>query len=672
MDNLGKKMKAKNLLLLLPLLVNSAIAEENIETEEIIVRNYQYDSKESTSPYSIEIHTAKDIKASGSTSVQSYLNQNSSLNMTPNFGGRAKSNIDMRGYGNEAGYQNLVISLDGQRINNIDNSPQFIGQIDINSIDRIEIVKGTGSVRYGDGAMSGVINIYTKSYSGFSLESSIGSAGLKKNTLNAGFSHENFQLSLSATDDKSEGVAARDTNGNKDKFRNKTHTAKLNIDASDDTKLYFGVSNSRVGEFAKGYLLHNKFHEDPKQNSTVAYNTVYNNFDYDNDRYSAGIDHKYNKNLDLNANVYYEDKLYNAFNGGGDKYTKGYFGSNFTGDYKGEGYNLTGGLQYFDGERKSVDKYPGKTSKQNISVFIESNFQPKGLSDKFLFTAGTRREQVNYRNVDTLGKDKTRESLTAFDLGVNYAVSEKLSIFSNINHGFQAPDIDRFFKSAFGTSDPYPYLGREFKGFMKSAKVKTLNIGLNNITNRNKLKVVAFYSDLNNEIVFNPSTFGNENLDNSKKYGLEVQNEFKFNEKTSAKVLYNFIKAKVGKDGNFLSNYKGNDMPGVSQHAIVLNLNHKFSEQGAINITHSWKDESYAINDWANVGILKTPFYNSTDLNVNYDIKNQDYFNNVSVFGGIQNIFEHKNAQTVKGSSTTAYYAYNYKRTWVTGVKIDF
>ena len=64
-------MKTKKVLLLLPLLVNSAIAEKNIETEEIIVRNYQYDSKESTSPYSIEIRAAKDIRATGSTSVQS-------------------------------------------------------------------------------------------------------------------------------------------------------------------------------------------------------------------------------------------------------------------------------------------------------------------------------------------------------------------------------------------------------------------------------------------------------------------------------------------------------------------------------------------------------------------------------------------------------------------------
>ena len=86
----------------------------------------------------------------------------------------------MRGYGSDTGYHNIVISIDGQRINNIDMSAQLLGQIDVNSIDRIEIVKGTGSVSYGDGAMAGVINIYTKKYSGFSLESSIGSSGLKK------------------------------------------------------------------------------------------------------------------------------------------------------------------------------------------------------------------------------------------------------------------------------------------------------------------------------------------------------------------------------------------------------------------------------------------------------------------------------------------------------------
>ena len=651
--------------LLLVCLVTQINAETKIDTEEIIVYKYQNNSKESVSPYSIEIHTAKEINASGSTSIQSYLSQHSSLNISPNFGDRSKASIDMRGYGSETGYQNIVISIDGQRINNIDMSAQLLGQIDVNSIDRIEIVKGTGSVTYGDGAMAGIINIYTKKYSGFSLESSIGSSGLKKNILNAGFTHKKFNLSLSAVDDKSEGHSARDSKGNKDRFKNKTQTVKLFVNAKKDTKLKFDISSSRINQFVVGPISHSEFYDDPKQNS----GNTYNNYDIDNDRYGLGIKHKFNNKFNLNTDFYYEDKTYNALNAAGDIYDKGYFGANFIADYIGEVYNLKGGLQYFNGERKSVTKWPGKTSKQNISFFMESNFQPKGLSDKFLFSAGIRKEKVNYRHVDTAAIHKTDELLTAWDLGVNYAVNSKLSIFSNINHGFQAPDIDRFFVSVWDSSPPWAWLRRDFKGFMKASKVNTLNVGLNNITDRNKFKVTTFYSDVKNEFVLDNSTFINQNLDNSKKYGVEIQNKFKLNDKTNANVLYNFIKAKIGKDNNSSKFIDGNDMPGVPNHTLVLNLDHKFSGQGTINISHTWKDEAYAMLDWENDNIQKQPYYSSTDLNVNYDIRNQNAFNKLSIFGSIQNIFEHKNALVV---GTDNYYPFNFKRTWVAGLKIDF
>ena len=651
--------------LLLVCLATQINAETKIDTEEIIIYKYQNNSKESVSPYSIEIHTAKEINASGSTSIQSYLSQHSSLNISPNFGDRSKASIDMRGYGSETGYQNIVISIDGQRINNIDMSAQLLGQIDVNSIDRIEIVKGTGSVSYGDGAMAGVINIYTKKYSGFSLESSIGSSGLKKNILNAGFTHKKFNLSLSAVDDKSEGHSARDSKGNKDRFKNKTQTVKLFVNAKKDTKLKFDVSSSRINQFVVGPISHSEFYDDPKQNS----GNTYNNYDIDNDRYGLGIKHKFNNKLNLNTDFYYENKTYNALNAAGDIYDKGYFGTNFIANYIGEVYSLKGGLQYFNGERKSVTKWPGKTSKQNISFFMESNFQPKGLSDKFLFSAGIRKEKVNYRHVDTAAIHKTDELLTAWDLGVNYAVNSKLSIFSNINHGFQAPDIDRFFVSIWDSSPPWAWLRRDFKGFMKASKVNTLNVGLNNITDRNKFKVTTFYSDVKNEFVLDNSTFINQNLDNSKKYGVEIQNKFKLNDKTNANVLYNFIKAKIGKDNNSSKFIDGNDMPGVPNHTLVLNLDHKFSGQGTINISHTWKDKAYAMLDWENDNTQKQPYYSSTDLNVNYDIRNQNAFNKLSVFGSIQNIFEHKNALVVGNDN---YYPFNFKRTWVTGLKIDF
>ncbi|MEZ4694112.1 MAG: TonB-dependent receptor plug domain-containing protein [Aliarcobacter sp.] len=46
-------------------------------------------------------------------------------------------------------------------MNNIDSAPQLLSSIPIDSIEKIEILKGTGSVQFGDGANAGVINIIT-------------------------------------------------------------------------------------------------------------------------------------------------------------------------------------------------------------------------------------------------------------------------------------------------------------------------------------------------------------------------------------------------------------------------------------------------------------------------------------------------------------------------------
>ena len=71
------------------------------------------------------------------------------------------SRIDMRGFG-EAGISNTLIMVDGRRLNQIDMSGADMAQIDIRSVDQIEIIRGANSVLYGDNATGGVINIITK------------------------------------------------------------------------------------------------------------------------------------------------------------------------------------------------------------------------------------------------------------------------------------------------------------------------------------------------------------------------------------------------------------------------------------------------------------------------------------------------------------------------------
>src|SRR5690606_12394155 len=73
----------------------------------------------------------------------------------------ALATVDMRGFGATAA-QNTLILVDGRRLNDIDQSGVQWASIPLDAIERIEIVRGSGAVQYGDGASAGAINIITR------------------------------------------------------------------------------------------------------------------------------------------------------------------------------------------------------------------------------------------------------------------------------------------------------------------------------------------------------------------------------------------------------------------------------------------------------------------------------------------------------------------------------
>ena len=70
--------------------------------------------------------------------------------------------------------------------------------ISINNIDRIEITKGSGSVRFGDGAQAGTIQLYTRDTTETTLEYSLGNYGHQSQSLTTGYSGENYIISASS------------------------------------------------------------------------------------------------------------------------------------------------------------------------------------------------------------------------------------------------------------------------------------------------------------------------------------------------------------------------------------------------------------------------------------------------------------------------------------------
>ncbi len=69
--------------------------------------------------------------------------------------------VDIRGMG-ETASSNVLVMVDGFRLNPPDLAGPDFSTIAIDEIERIEIVRGAASVVYGSGAVGGVINIVTK------------------------------------------------------------------------------------------------------------------------------------------------------------------------------------------------------------------------------------------------------------------------------------------------------------------------------------------------------------------------------------------------------------------------------------------------------------------------------------------------------------------------------
>ena len=642
-------------IILLSVVSSCTLFAETLETKKIIVPGDQYIAQEIASTSSKEIYTAKDISRSGSSSLFNFLSQHTSLNILPSSGNKSAPLIDIRGYGIESGYQNVVITVDGERINNLDMSPQIIGSIPLSSIANIEIIKGSGSIRHGDGAMGGVINITTSNYIENSIQTSFGSHGLNNNNINVGYKGEKFSIGMSASDDNDDGQSKVDTKGKKAESSNKYNKLKVNIDPTDDLNLFLTTSNVRSNIFYVGPLTKAEFDADPSQIGAHSGSRQYTSYDYDIDRYSLGLNYKINPLLGVKFLFFQENKSNNSIAWWGSTvYDYDNEGLNITLPFSGENFAITSGFESFNAQRKNGSEI---TTKDNKAFYVDTEIQANA---KTIISAGARHEQVDYKYKDASALT-TDESLNAYDIGVNYAFNEQLSIFSNFNHSFQAPDVDRFFYLDFGAGKTV------FNEFLEPAKSNTLNIGFTHQTKQNTLSLTSYYSKVENELVFNPSTFLNDNIDNSKKYGLELQNTMQLNDKISASLTYNYVKAEIGSNAQGFTD--GNDMPGVPKQIALINVNYQFLNNGYINFSHAWKEKTYIYSDFANSNSQKQPQYNSTDLSVNYAVNNFKMTNKMEVFGAITNIFEQKNAIQ---SFADSLYPFNFERAFMAGLKINF
>ncbi len=80
--------------------------------------------------------------------------------------------------------QRLIVMTDGDRIQTATDHSAALSVIDMNDIEKIEVIKGAGSVLYGTGAMGGVVNFVTQRPTYTSIAQTNGNVETGFNTVN--------------------------------------------------------------------------------------------------------------------------------------------------------------------------------------------------------------------------------------------------------------------------------------------------------------------------------------------------------------------------------------------------------------------------------------------------------------------------------------------------------
>lgn len=563
--------------------------------------------------------------------------------------------VDIRGFG-ETGPLNTLVLVDGRRVNEIDLSGVDWTQIPMDQIERIEILRGSGSVLYGDNATGGVINIITKKpQKPLSAKGEITRGSYLYHKESGGVSGIWGPFSAMVYGDYSSTEGYRE-NGF---MRYKDIGGKILFDINKVVELSLNGNLHRDDYGMPGALPQSVYREDRRT-------TLYPNDKAETEdgfitlgtkvklgemgRIEGDLSWRHREVTSIFRSFFYEDKK-NLTTWG---FTPKYILETPIGEHSNK---LTLGFDYYHSDSKvdSESTFSGTdrigVKKRSMGIYLYDEFT---LFENLLLSLGGRWEWAIYdvSQASSGLDDQKRESEPVWHIGLNYLFGKSSSAFLNVKRSFRFPVTDEFIQyfptfqvnSAIKPQTGYHYetgIRHSFNDWMEG-----------NLT--------LFWMDLRNELFYNPMTYSNENYPKTRRQGIEMGIKLKPFPWLNFYGNYCYLRP-VLREGSF----SGNDIPGVSRHkgsiGTTVDLSHGFLFNARTTIVGSQR----FISDWGN-RVERLDGYYSIDANLSYSWKG------LKVFIGVNNLTNRKYAEYGVLYGGFPYYYPSPERNFIAGVSYIF
>lgn len=149
-------------------IANAQSSEDTTDFTKYVMTGNIRPTPSSNTVHNVRIITAKTIETQGAVNLKDVLSKE--LNMRIGNDNILGSSLSLQGISG----QNVKILLDGIPLTGRENGNIDLSQINLNNIDRIEIIEGPLSVIYGTDALGGVINLVSKNIRLDSTKTAVG------------------------------------------------------------------------------------------------------------------------------------------------------------------------------------------------------------------------------------------------------------------------------------------------------------------------------------------------------------------------------------------------------------------------------------------------------------------------------------------------------------------
>lgn len=647
----------------------------DVMMKEVVVTGTRSEERIERIPANVTVIDQGDLKNSNAKNVADLLRSEQGIVVRDLLSNGKSAQVDLRGFGEAAAYNNLVL-VDGRRVNEIDLSGVDWTQIPLDQIERIEIVRGTGSVLYGDNAVGGVINIITKTPSDrFAASAGIvaGSYSRNKDYASVSGSHGPLAASLYGSYDAARGYRENNL------YRAKDGGGKIVYDIAQFLSVnlsgsYHEDNYGLPGPLTKEQLFVNRRASlDPldKAHTQDGYLKLGSDLFFGN--WGNLVTDLSYRNRDSKSD--FPDSLFPyVLESHIDTYG---FNPRYVhkADVMGHKNTLITGVDFYwiDQDLKTYSGFfsPSATltgvadiSRNSYGLYVNDDFS---LSETLILTLGARHEKAEYdlhqKDLSAFFPlaplDETIEaSENAYTAGLSWLYSGKSALFGRYNRSFRFPLTDELvlFDYTAGkirvNQDLKPQTGDHYE------------VGAKHFFSPNVLVNVTLYrAEIGNEIFYNKTTFTNENYDETLHQGVEIGARVNVFEQVTLLGNYTYEKASF-RNGPF----DGNDIPAVPRSRFNLGLRiHDIIPNLVFSADYRYTGDSYLISDQAN-RFEKLESYYTLDLRLSYAWKW------VNAFVGVNNVTDQQYSEygVIGGFTPTPYYYPAPERNWVAGIEIRY